>query len=111
LKAEFGEELVVISNVCLCDYTKGEFCVYTENGKVLNEKTAEMLGKISVVHAEAGADVVAPAAMCDGQVRHIREALDKAGLDDVPVMSYIKTDTCLFKPFKEAMTPASLERT
>jgi porphobilinogen synthase len=104
LKAEFGEELVVISNVCLCDYTKGEFCVYTENGKVLNEKTAEMLGKISVVHAEAGADVVAPAAMCDGQVRHIREALDKAGLDEVPVMSYIKTDTCLFKPFKEAMS-------
>jgi porphobilinogen synthase len=104
LKAEFGEELVVISNVCLCDYTKDEFCVYTEKGKVLNEKTAEMLGKISVVHAEAGADVVAPAAMCDGQVRHIREALDNAGLDEVPIMSYIKTDTCLFKPFKEAMS-------
>jgi porphobilinogen synthase len=104
LKAEFGEELVVISNVCLCDYTKDEFCVYTEKGKVLNEKTAEMLGKISVVHAQAGADVVAPAAMCDGQVRYIREALDKAGMDEVAVMSYIKTDSCLFKPFKEAMS-------
>lgn len=104
LKAEFGEELVVISNVCLCDYTKDEFCVYTEKGKVLNEKTAEMLGKISVAHAEAGADVVAPAAMCDGQVRHIREALDNARLDEVPIMSYIKTDSVLFKPFKEAMS-------
>jgi porphobilinogen synthase len=103
LKSEFGEELVLISNVCLCDYTKDEFCVYTEKGKVLNEKTAEMLGRISVVHAEAGADVVAPAAMCDGQVRHIRMALDEAGFDDVAVMSYVKTDSCLFKPFKEAM--------
>jgi porphobilinogen synthase len=103
LKTEFGEELVLISNICLCDYTKDEFCVYTENGKVLNERTAEMLGRISVVHAEAGADVVAPAAMCDGQVRHMRHALDDAGFDDVAIMSYIKTDSCLFKPFKEAM--------
>jgi porphobilinogen synthase len=103
LKSEFGEELVLISNVCLCDYTKDEFCVYAEKGKVLNEKTAEMLGRISVVHAEAGADVVAPAAMCDGQVRHMRMALDEAGFDDVAVMSYVKTDSCLFKPFKEAM--------
>jgi len=68
LKREFGDDLVLISNVCLCDYTADEFCVYTEGGKVLNEKTAEMLGKIAVVHAMAGADVIAPAAMCDGQV-------------------------------------------
>lgn len=104
LKAEFGDDLVIISNVCLCDYTKDEFCVYTEKGKILNEKTSRMLGKISVVHAEAGADVIAPAAMCDGQVRYIREALDNAGLNEVSIMSYIKTDSCLFKPFKEAMS-------
>src|SRR3989304_6317465 len=104
LKKEFGEELVLISNVCLCDYTKEEFCVYSEKSKVLNEKTAAMLGKIAVVHAEAGADVVAPAAMCDGQVKHMRQALDAAGFDDVAIMSYIKTDSCLFRPFKEAMT-------
>jgi porphobilinogen synthase len=104
LKKELGDELVLISNVCLCDYTEEEFCVYSEKGKVLNEKTAEMLGKISVAHAEAGADVVAPAAMCDGQIKHMRQALDDAGFDDVPTMSYIKTDSCLFKPFKEAMT-------
>lgn len=104
LKKEFGEDLVLISNVCLCDFTAEEFCVYSKNGKVLNEKTAEMLGKIAVVHAEAGADVVAPAAMCDGQVRHMRVALDKAGFEDVSVMSYIKTDSVLFQPFFEAMT-------
>lgn len=104
LKNEFGDDLVLISNICLCDYTKDEFCVYTEKGRVLNQKTAEMLGEISAVHAEAGADVIAPAAMCDGQVRSIRAALDRDGFEDVAVMSYIKTDSCLFQPFFEAMT-------
>jgi porphobilinogen synthase len=104
LKKEFGDDLVLISNVCLCDYTSEEYCVYSENGKVLNKRTAEMLGKISVVHAEAGADIVAPAAMCDGQVGSIRVALDTAGFDDVAIMSYIKTNSCLFQPFFEAMT-------
>jgi porphobilinogen synthase len=110
LKKEFGDDLLVISNVCLCDFTEKEFCVYTENGKVLNEKTAEMLGKIAVVHAEAGADVVAPAAMADGQVRHIRSALDKEGFDDVAVMTYIKTDSCLFQPFFRTMTLSTAPR-
>ncbi len=110
LKREFGEDLLLISNVCLCDYTLSESCVYMERGKVLNEKTAEMLGKIAVVHAEAGADVVAPAAMCDGQVRHIRAALDKEGFDDVAIMTYVKTDSCLFRPFFEAVTTAKIPR-
>jgi porphobilinogen synthase len=110
LKREFGDDLVLISNVCLCDYTADEFCVYTQNEKVLNEKTAEMLRNIAVVHAEAGADVIAPAAMCDGQVRHIREALDKAGFEDVAIMTYIKTDSCLFQPYFEAVTLAETPR-
>lgn len=110
LKNEFGDNLVLISNICLCDYTKDEFCVYTENGKVLNEKTSEMLGKIAAVHAEAGADVIAPAAMADGQVRHIRSALDIEGFDDVAVMSYVKTDSCLFQPFFETMTLSKTPR-
>jgi len=111
LKREFGEDLLLISNVCLCDYTLSESCVYMKNGKVLNEKTAEMLGKIAVVHAEAGADVVAPAAMCDGQVRHIRAALDEAGFEDVAIMSYIKTDSCLFQPFFKAVSTSKEPRT
>jgi porphobilinogen synthase len=104
LKKEFGDDLVLISNVCLCDYTADEYCVYSDKGRVLNEKTAEMLARISVVHAEAGADVIAPAAMCDGQVAHIRSALDGGGFEDVAVMTYLKMDSCLFEPFFEAMT-------
>jgi len=110
LKKELGDDLVLISNVCLCEYTKEEFCVYSENGKVLNEKTAKMLAKIAVIHAEAGADVVAPSAMADGQVRHMRIALEEAGLEDVPVMTYFKTDTCLFQPFFEAITLSDAPR-
>jgi len=110
LKSEIGEDLVLISNVCLCDFTLSESCVYMDNGKVLNDKTAEMLGKIAVVHAEAGADVVAPAAMADGQVRHIRSSLDEAGFDDVPIMSYIKTDSCLFKPFFKTVSISTAPR-
>ena len=110
LKKEFGDDLVLISNVCLCDYTAEEFCVYSEKGKVLNEKTGEMLGKIAAIHAEAGADVIAPAAMCDGQVRHIRSALDREGFEDVAVMTYVKTDSCLFQPFFEAMTLSKTPR-
>jgi porphobilinogen synthase len=110
LKKEVGNDLVLISNLCLCDYTTEEFCVYSENGKVLNEKTAEMLGRIALAHAEAGADVIAPAAMCDGQVAHIRSALDREGFEDVAVMSYIKTDSCLFEPFFEAMTLSKTPR-
>jgi porphobilinogen synthase len=110
LKKEVGENLVLISNICMCEYTKEEFCVYSEKGKVLNEKTAQMLAKIAVLHAEAGADVVAPSAMCDGQVRHMRDALDASGLEDVPVMSYFKTDTCLFQPFFEAITLSNAPR-
>jgi porphobilinogen synthase len=110
LKKEFGEDLVLISNVCLCDYTSEEYCVYSEKGKVLNRKTAEMLAKIAVVHAEAGADVIAPAAMCDGQVANIRSALDNGGFEDVSVMTYVKTDSCLFEPFFEAMTLSKTPR-
>lgn len=110
LKKKLGDDLVLISNVCLCDYTLSGSCVYMEKGKVLNVKTAEMLGKMAVVHAEAGADVVAPAAMCDGQVRHIRSALDEVGFDDVPIMSYIKTDSCLFQPFFYAVSSSETPR-
>jgi porphobilinogen synthase len=110
LKSEFGDKIVLISNICLCDFTKEEYCVYTKNGKVLNEKTAMMLGRIAAVHAEAGADVIAPAAMADGQVRSIRAALDNGGFVDVGIMSYIKTDSCLFQPFYKAMTQSEAPR-
>ena len=110
LKNEFKDDLVLISNVCLCDYTHDEYCVYTDKGRVLNEKTAKMLAKIAVVHAEAGADVIAPAAMADGQVREIRRALDENGFDNVVIMSYLKTNSCLFQPFYQTMSQSEVPR-
>lgn len=110
LRKEVGDGLVLISNLCLCDYTTDEFCVYSDKGKVLNEKTAEMLGRMAVVHAEGGADVIAPAGMCDGQVGCIRAALDIEGFEDVAVMTYVKTDSCLFEPYFEAMTLSKTPR-
>jgi porphobilinogen synthase len=104
LKKEFGDDLVLISNVCLCDYTAEEYCVYSKGGRVLNQETAEMLAKIGLAHAEAGADVIAPSAMCDGQVKEIRTVLDANGFEDVSIMSYIKTDSVLFQPYFEAVT-------
>lgn len=111
LKKELDDEVVLISNVCLCTYSSDEFCVYSnKKGKVLHEKTSVMLGKIAKAHAEAGADVVAPAAMADGQVRYIREALDDAGFDDIPIMPYIKADSCLFQPYFKAMSASTKPR-
>jgi len=110
LKRELGEDLALISNVCLCTYTTDEQCVYAEKGKVLNEKSAVMLGKIAAAHAEAGADIIAPAAMVDGQVRHIRMALDEKGFDDVAIMTYIKSDSCLFEPFFKAVSTSKTPR-
>lgn len=110
LKNEFGDNLVLISNICLCDFTKEEHCVYTEKGKIANEKTAEMLSKIALIHAEAGADVVAPAAMVDGQVRHIRSTLDNGGFEDVAIMSYLKTDSGMFQPFYQTMSQLQTQR-
>ena len=110
LKDEVGDKLTVISNVCLCTYTKDEYCFYSSDGKILNQKTAEMLGKISVLHANAGADVIAPAAMVDGQVKSIRESLNDNGHDNVPIMTYIKTNSSLFDPFYNAMSDSTCSR-
>jgi len=111
LKKELGDELALISNICLCTYTTDEFCVYSDKkGKILNEKTSIMLGKIAAAHAEAGADIMAPAAMADGQVKRIRTALDDIGLEDVPIMSYIKTDSCLFQPYFKAVSASKKPR-
>lgn len=111
LKKELDDQLVLISNVCMCTYTTEEYCVYSERGKVLHDKTAKMLAKISVAHAEAGADMIAPSAMADGQVKEIRNALDDNGFDDIPIMSYIKSNSLLFQPFFEAVTTSKTPRT
>ena len=84
LKKACGEELVVIGDVCLCEYMSHGHCGIVKDGEVQNDPTLELLGKIAVSYAEAGIDIVAPSAMMDGQIGAIREALDEAGYDKHP---------------------------
>ena len=97
-------ELVVMTDVCLCEYTEHGHCgLLDEQGYVLNDETLELLGRIAVSHAEAGADVVAPSGMIDGMVGAIRTTLDAEGLQRVAILSYaVKYASAFYGPFREA---------
>lgn len=107
-------DLTVITDVCLCAYTShGQCGVVNRNNRVDNDRTLELLGKMATCHAAAGADLVAPSAMADGQVKAIREALDGAGYYNVGIMSCSsKLASALYKPLREAMryAPSSGDR-
>lgn len=103
LKNKFGDELVVMTDVCLCEYTSHGHCGIIKGDEVDNDATLEVLGRIAVSHAEAGADFVAPSSMMDGQVKRIRESLDDAGFGNVGIMAYsAKFASCFYGPFREA---------
>jgi porphobilinogen synthase len=103
LKKRFGEDLVVMTDVCLCAYTDSGHCGVIEAGRVANDPSLEHLARMAVAHAGAGADVVAPSDMMDGRVGAIRRALDGAGLVDTPIMSYsCKYASGYYGPFREA---------
>jgi porphobilinogen synthase len=96
-------EMIVIADTCLCEYTSHGHCGVIEDGKVLNDPTLELLGKTAVSQAKAGADIIAPSNMMDGFVAAIRFALDEAGFQDVPIMSYaVKYSSAFYGPFREA---------
>jgi porphobilinogen synthase len=97
-------ELVVMTDVCLCEYTDHGHCgLLDADGYVLNDETLEVLGRIAVSHSEAGADVVAPSGMIDGMVGAIRAALDGEGLQRVAILSYaVKYASAFYGPFREA---------
>jgi len=100
-------ELIVITDVCLCEYTSHGHCGIIKNGEVDNDLTLEVLAKIAVSHAKAGADIVAPSDMMDGRVGRIREALDEAGFSHVAIMSYaVKYCSAFYGPFREAAESA-----
>jgi porphobilinogen synthase len=102
LKAEVSD-LLLITDVCLCEYTSHGHCGVIEEGKVNNDKTLELLAKEAVSHAAAGADMVAPSDMMDGRVGFIREALDREGFDQVTLMAYsVKYASAFYGPFREA---------
>jgi porphobilinogen synthase len=96
-------ELVLMTDVCLCEYTSHGHCGVIEDGEVANDATLELLGRTAVSHAEAGADVVAPSDMMDGRVAALREALDDAGHGETPIVSYAaKYASAFYGPFREA---------
>ncbi|MBU4608469.1 MAG: porphobilinogen synthase, partial [Methanobacterium sp.] len=96
--------LVVMTDVCLCQYTNQGHCGIVEDGKILNDETLEHLAQIALSHAEAGADVVAPSDMMDGRVDAIREMLDLNGFEDTLIMSYAaKYASAFYAPFRDAV--------
>jgi porphobilinogen synthase len=96
-------ELVVATDVCLCAYTDHGHCGLIENGIIENDKTCQLLGKMAVAHAAAGADIVAPSDMMDGRVGVIRKALDENCLTDTVIMSYsAKYASAFYGPFRDA---------
>jgi porphobilinogen synthase len=103
LTKELYPELVIIADICLCEYTSHGHCGVVENGYVQNDKTLELLAKASVSCAKAGADIVAPSDMMDGRIGAIRNALDENDLENVLIMSYsVKYSSSFYGPFREA---------
>lgn len=95
--------LLVITDVCLCEYTSHGHCGITRDGRVLNDPTLELLARVALSHARAGADMVAPSDMMDGRVGMIRTELDRAGFVELPIMAYsAKYASSYYGPFREA---------
>lgn len=102
VKREY-EDAVIITDVCLCEYTTHGHCGIVQGKEIMNDETLPLLGKTAVSHAEAGADIVAPSGMMDGMVKAIRESLDSEGFSDIPIMSYAaKYASNFYGPFREA---------
>ena len=100
-------DILVITDLCLCEYTSHGHCGMIKKGEVDNDTTLDILAETAVSQARAGADMVAPSAMMDGQVQAVREALDEEGFEEVPIMAYsAKYASCFYGPFREAAESA-----
>jgi porphobilinogen synthase len=96
-------DLLVITDVCLCEYTSHGHCGVVEDGRIKNDPTLELIARTAVSHAEAGADLIAPSDMMDGRVAAIREGLDESGFTETPIMAYsAKYASAFYGPFREA---------
>ncbi len=96
-------DLVVITDVCMCEYMSHGHCGVIKKGKILNDPTLELLAKEALSHAKAGADIVAPSDMMDGRIMAIRTILDENGFDNIPIISYAaKYASAFYAPFREA---------
>ena len=100
-------DLVVITDVCMCEYTSHGHCGIVKDGEILNDETIELLAKEAITHVEAGADIVAPSDMMDGRVQAIRQGLDAKGYVKTPIMSYsVKYASGYYGPFRDAAESA-----
>jgi porphobilinogen synthase len=107
LKERFGPDLVVITDVCVCAYTDHGHCGVLADGRVDNDRSLGLLSAMAAVHADAGADIVAPSDMMDGRVAAIRDALDARGRTDVAILSYaVKYASAYYGPFRDAADSA-----
>jgi len=96
-------DLLVVTDVCLCEYTSHGHCGVVEDGQVKNDPSLELIARTAISHAEAGADMVAPSDMMDGRVAAIREGLDEGGFTETPIMAYsAKYASAFYGPFREA---------
>ena len=96
-------DLYVITDICLCEYTDHGHCGIVENGVINNDETIKLLGESALTHVQAGADMVAPSAMMDGQVKAIRSLLDAGSFTHIPIMGYsAKYSSAFYGPFREA---------
>ena len=103
IKKHFGSTILIITDVCLCEYTSHGHCGMVIGGCIDNDSTLDLLAKTAVSHAQAGADVVAPSDMMDGRIEAIRTALDEAGFTHVPILSYAaKYASAFYGPFRDA---------
>ena len=103
IRKNFGEKIVIMSDVCLCQYTSSGHCGLIKDGSVDNDSSLETLSKIAISQAEAGADIVSPSAMMDGQVKSIRHGLDNEGFSNVAIMSHsAKHRSNFYSPFRDA---------
>ena len=100
-------DLLVITDVCLCAYTDHGHCGVVKDGRIDNDATCELLAKVALSHAQAGADIVAPSDMMDGRVKYIREALEANGFEDTAIMAYsAKFASAFYGPFRDAAESA-----
>lgn len=101
------KNLLVITDVCMCEYTSHGHCGILDGERILNDATVELLAKEAVTHAQAGADVIAPSDMMDGRVAAIRKALDENGFEEIPILSYaVKYASGYYGPFRDAAESA-----
>jgi porphobilinogen synthase len=107
LKAAFGSDLYVVTDVCVCAYTTHGHCGILDGDHVHNDRSVEVLAKMALAHARAGADMVAPSDMMDGRIAAIRSMLDNNGLESTSIMSYaVKFASAYYGPFREAADSA-----